>query len=225
MRIALLSFGRDDADAISASLTSIGHVCVQCAGTRDLQEPREGFALAVLNLQSSTGVETLRSIRDQRAELPVLLVASRDEERVGVLIDALEAGANDYLVKPLRRGELATRVQVLLKRSYPQQADEQIRFGRFGFEPHMHRITRDDDTISVTQKEFELALLFFRHLDRPLSRTYIKEAIWSGEMDVPSRTLDTHVSRVRSKLGLRPENGFRLAPVYSYGYRLQQLST
>lgn len=223
MRIALLNFSRDDAEAISASLAPIGHVCVQCTVPRELQETHDGYAMLVVNLPSSLAMVTLRSARDQRPDLPVLLIANRDGEEA--IINALEAGANDYLVKPLRRGELATRVQVLLKRAYPQQAEEQIRFGRFGFEPGAHRITRDDETVSVTHKEFELALLFFRHLDRPLSRAYIKEAIWSNEMDIPSRTLDTHVSRVRSKLGLRPENGFRLAPVYSYGYRLQQLSS
>jgi DNA-binding response OmpR family regulator len=77
--------------------------------------------------------------------------------------------------------------------------------------------------IEVTQKEFDLALLLFQNLGRPLSRAYILEAIWSRERDVPSRTMDTHVSRVRNKLQLKPENGFRLTPVYSYGYRLEQL--
>ena len=75
----------------------------------------------------------------------------------------------------------------------------------------------------MTQKEFSLALLFFRNIGRPLSRAYIHESVWVRENDVPSRTMDTHVSRVRNKLHLRPENGFRLVPVYSYGYRLEKL--
>jgi DNA-binding response OmpR family regulator len=79
-------------------------------------------------------------------------------------------------------------------------------------------------TVNLTQKEFDLALLFFRHLGRPLSRAFIRESIWMQEADVPSRTVDTHVSRVRSKLRLRPENGFRLLPVYNFGYRLEQIN-
>jgi DNA-binding response OmpR family regulator len=77
--------------------------------------------------------------------------------------------------------------------------------------------------IELTQKEFDLALLFFRHLGRPLSRAFIHESVWSREVELISRTMDTHVSRVRNKLQLRPENGYRLAPVYSYGYRLEQV--
>ena len=59
--------------------------------------------------------------------------------------------------------------------------------------------------------------------DRALSRSHILEAVWGRNPDLPTRTLDMHVSRVRTKLRLRPEHGFRLAPVYSYGYRLERL--
>ena len=65
--------------------------------------------------------------------------------------------------------------------------------------------------MSVTQKEFELALLLFRGLGKPLSRAHIIETIWKQTADIPSRTMDTHVSGVRTKLGLRPENGYRLS--------------
>jgi DNA-binding response OmpR family regulator len=85
------------------------------------------------------------------------------------------------------------------------------------------RLMLDGQSIEVTHKEFALALLLFRHLGRPLSRAYIMEAVWSDDAGLSSRTLDTHISRVRSKLRLRPEQGFRLAPVYSYGYQLEQL--
>jgi DNA-binding response OmpR family regulator len=76
----------------------------------------------------------------------------------------------------------------------------------------------------MTQKEFRLALLFFRHLDRPLSRAFILESVWPDQAELSSRSIDTHVSRVRSKLNLQPARGFRLVPVYSYGYRLEQIN-
>lgn len=168
--------------------------------------------------------QVLHTVRDRMLpNAPLLVLANRSSQ--DDIIAALAAGANDYLIKPIRRSEFLTRVQIALKRAYPEtQTIEQLRFGTYTFEPTTSRVTKGGSAIEVTQKEFELALLLFHHLGRPLSRAYILDAIWSRDTDVPSRTIDTHVSRVRSKLELRPENGFRLAPVYSYGYRLEQLA-
>ena len=77
----------------------------------------------------------------------------------------------------------------------------------------------------MTHKEFDLALLLFRNLGKPLSRLHIQESVWGHETDLPSRTMDTHVSRVRSKLSLRPELGFRLDPVYGFGYKLETIDS
>jgi DNA-binding response OmpR family regulator len=140
------------------------------------------------------------------------------------IVAGLDAGADDYMIKPLRRGELVARVQALLRRAYPaQNGAEQLQFGQYLFETRPGRLLMEGTVLDVTQKEFALALLFFRNIGRPLSRAYIHEAVWVKESAVPSRTMDTHVSRVRNKLALKPENGYRLVPVYSYGYRLEKL--
>jgi DNA-binding response OmpR family regulator len=68
-----------------------------------------------------------------------------------------------------------------------------------------------------------VALTLFRNLNRALSRSYLLDTIWGSDPDLSSRTLDMHISRVRSKLNLRPDAGFRLTPVYSYGYRLERI--
>ena len=96
-------------------------------------------------------------------------------------------------------------------------------FGHHEFLMGRSQVEVEGRLVTLTQKEFELALLFFRHLGRPLSRAYIHETVWSRDAELSSRTLDTHVSRVRNKLGLKPEAGYRLAPVYSFGYRLEQI--
>lgn len=227
MRIAVLDDRRSQSDVVCQVLTAAGHGCHAFDNGKDIVSHlrREGVEMLIIDWQVAGlgGAEVLRWAREKLVpNLPVLLMTSLSGSND--IVAGLTAGANDYLVKPIRRGELVARVQALLQRAYPSQtAIEQIVFGRYVFESRQARLFISGALIDVTQKEFDLALLFFSNLGRPLSRAYILEAVWSRDGEIPSRTMDTHVSRVRSKLQLRPENGFRLAPVYSYGYQLEQL--
>lgn len=227
MRIALLDDDVHQSVLVRKILSAAGHACLAFAhGCDMLQQLRhEDCDMLILNWQGADqgNLEVLRWAREKIPHpLPALIMIDSASEND--ILAALAAGADDYLCTPVRRSELASRIQVLLRRTYPHQnAAEQFRFGRYTFETSSGQLRFDDAPIALTQKEFTLALLFFRNLDRPLSRATILEAVWSRHIDIPSRTMDTHVSRVRSKLQLRPENGFRLAPVYSYGYRLEQV--
>jgi DNA-binding response OmpR family regulator len=227
MRIAVLDDDRSQTDLVCQVLTAAGHICHPFLSGKEMlnQLRRELYDMLVIDWQvpDLSGAEVLRWARDKLPPtLPVLFMTSRSGE--DDIVAGLAAGADDYMIKPIRRGELVARVQALLRRAYPSQnAVEEIQFGDYIFESRIGRLVIAGTQIDVTQKEFDLALLFFRNLGRPLSRAYILEAVWARDVEVPSRTMDTHVSRVRSKLQLRPENGFRLAPVYSYGYRLEQI--
>lgn len=229
MRIAVLDDDRSQVELVCQVLTAAGHTCHPFQSGKEMlsQLRRESFDMLILDWQvpDMSGPEVLQWVREKLpAVLPVLFMTSRSGE--DDIVAGLAAGADDYMIKPIRRGELVARVQALLRRAYPSQNPvEQIQFGDYVFEARTGRLTVSGNSIDVTQKEFDLALLFFRNLGRPLSRAYILEAVWARDVEVPSRTMDTHVSRVRSKLQLRPENGFRLAPVYSYGYRLEQISS
>ena len=227
MRIALFDTDAVQAQLICEVLTGAGHRCRHLrAGERFPDRAEEdGVDLLILHLDAKhEGARQALHLVDElpAPQLPILFIASRtDHDSLGAL---LGEGVRDYMLKPLRQAELPVRVQVLLRRAYPEQAaPEPLRFGDYLFDVGRTRASLAGQPIVLTHKEFELALLFFRHLGRPLSRAYIRETVWPREAEVPSRTLDTHVSRVRNKLQLRPENGFRLAPVYSYGYQLEQL--
>ncbi|AEK63733.1 MAG: response regulator transcription factor [Collimonas sp.] len=228
MRIAVLDDDPSQTDLVCQVLTSSGHICHPFQSGKEIlnQLRRESYDMLVLDWQvpDLSGPEVLRWVRDKLPKtIPVLFITSRSGE--DDIVEGLAAGADDYMIKPIRRSELVARVQALLRRAYPiQNSSEQIVFNDYLFETRSGRLTLAGKPIEITQKEFDLALLFFRNLGRPLSRAYILEAVWSRDVDIPSRTMDTHVSRVRSKLQLRPENGYRLAPVYSYGYRLEQLT-
>jgi DNA-binding response OmpR family regulator len=229
MRIAVLDNDRSQADLICQVLGSAGHACQSFDNGKDLlsQLRKDNYDMLILDWQVAdlTGVEVMRRAKEKMpANTPVMFLTSSSAE--DDIVAGIGAGADDYMIKPLRRGELVARVQALLRRAYPaQNGAEQLQFGPYIFETRPGRLLMDGVVIEVTHKEFYLALLFFRNIGRPLSRAYIHEAVWVRETAVPSRTMDTHVSRVRNKLHLRPENGFRLVPVYSYGYRLEKLGT
>ena len=205
MRIAVLDDDVAQADLVCQSLAVDGHDCHAFAEGRALVKHlrRQTFDLLVLdwNVPDMSGEEVLHWVRQSLSDrLPVLFMTSRSRETD--IASMLNKGADDYVVKPVASGVLLARVRSLLRRAYQlnQMATKEI-FGEF---------------------EFELALLLFRHLSQPLSRAHILEAIWRQDVDIPSRTMDTHVSMLRAKLGLRPEHGYRLTPIYGYGYRLER---
>lgn len=227
MKIAVLEQDRPQADLICQVLSAAGHSCQTYESARELlahlRKDSADMLVMDWNVPDMEGAEVLRRAKEKLASTAptMFLVGANAEDDI---IAGVTAGADDYLVKPVRRGELVARVSALLRRAYPSQnSAEQLQFGPYTFETRPGRLLRDGSVIDVTQKEFSLALLFFRNIGRPLSRAYIHESVWVRDNDVPSRTMDTHVSRVRNKLHLRPENGFRLVPVYSYGYRLEKL--
>lgn len=227
MRIAVLDNDRSQADLISQVLTGAGHACQAFDSGKDLLGVlrKDSFDMLILDWQVAdlSGAEVVRRAKEKLpSHAPMMFVTGNSDE--DDIVAGIGAGADDYMIKPLRRGELLARVQALLRRAYPSQnGAEQLQFGQYVFETRPGRLLMDGSVIDVTHKEFYLALLFFRNIGRPLSRAYIHEAVWIRETAVPSRTMDTHVSRVRNKLQLRPENGFRLVPVYSYGYRLEKM--
>ncbi|AXA93129.1 response regulator transcription factor [Massilia sp. YMA4] len=227
MKIVVLDNDRSQSDLICQVLTSAGHVCHGFQTGKDLlsQLRKEEYDMLIFDWQVSDmgGAELMRKAREKLNEkAPVLFMTTSSGE--DDIVAGLDAGADDYMIKPLRRSEMVARVQALLRRAFPtQNGAEQLQFGQYVFETRPGRLLMDGNVLDVTHKEFYLALLFFRNIGRPLSRAYIHEAVWIRETDVPSRTMDTHVSRVRNKLQLKPENGFRLVPVYSYGYRLEKL--
>lgn len=226
MRVALLDHDPQHRKALESLLKASGH---QAAGFGRHEALRVHLASEQADLLllhwpgDAEGAPLLDNLHEQWPELPLLLICSRvpgDAAR-----GRLATWPADVLLKPLRRNELLLRVQLLMGRYRPGRLHgEVIVFDHHEFLIGRSQVAVQGRAVALTQKEFELALLFFRHLGRPLSRAYIHETVWSGDAELSSRTLDTHVSRVRNKLSLRPESGYRLLPVYSFGYRLEQIT-
>ena len=187
---------------------------------------QQGFDLLLLdwNLPEMSGLEVLEWVRHNvREHLPVLFLTTREEEKH--VVAALEAGADDYISKPARPKELVARIRSLARRS-GLAAPERDSLDIDGY--HLDRktaaITMKGENVPLTRREFELAWMLFDNRDKVLSREYLLRNIWNVSSAVKTRTVDTHISRVRSKLNLRPENGWQLSSVYHYGYRLEQVA-
>ncbi len=141
------------------------------------------------------------------------------------IVVGLQAGADDYMQKPVREGELVARVQALIRRMNPiVPSSEPFSFGPYAIDPIASTISLRGEDIVLAPKEFDLALLLFRNPGRLFSRDVLSTAVWNREIPATSRTLDTHLSNIRRKLNLRPENGVRLNASYALGYRLESFN-
>lgn len=228
MKIASLEDDLDQARRIQQVLTSAGYTCTSYQQSGDLLAAlrTEHFDLVLLDWQlpDMDGDDVLRWLRANiGARIPVIFLTNRSSE--DDLVEGLRAGADDYIVKPLRPLELVARVAALLRRSQmAQPANDAFEVARYRIEPAARAISLDGAAVSLAPKEFELALLFFRNVGRLMSRDVLAECVWNREIPATSRTLDTHLSNIRQKLQLRPEQGVRLTSSYALGYRLELIS-
>lgn len=226
MRLAALDDDASQLDLIQSVVRAMGHEC-HCfeSGEALLHElRRDSFDLLILDweLPDLDGPAVTRWVRSQRdPSLPILFLTNRCTERD--IVEGLGCGADDYMVKPLRVHELKARVNALLRRAYPPASDAELRCGAYRIDAGARTLSWGDEAIELKHKEFDLARCLFANPGRLLSRAYLTETVWGRAVEVPSRSLDTHISTLRSKLQLRPERGFRLASVYGQGYRLEAL--
>ncbi|MEO8060307.1 MAG: response regulator transcription factor [Burkholderiales bacterium] len=227
MRVAALHDDSTQHQISQQALVDLGHDCFPFDSSVALLRAlrHESFDLLLIDwlLPDFSGLEVLRWARVQlKQRVPVLFVTEgRNEADV---IEGLAAGADDFMFKPVRLEELGARINALLRRSYHRQQDAALVFGRYTLDAAARRVLVGSATVELKQKEFDLALFLFQNIGRLLSREHLMQAVWGLSASAPSRSLDTHVSRVRTKLALAPDKGFRLAAIYGVGYRLEAVS-
>lgn len=229
-RIAVLEDDPDQAEIISLWLNDAGysvHCFLDSAGFMRAVR-RDSFDLYVLDwiVPELSGFEVLRKLRrEMNDNTPVIVATVKDKEQS--IVKALEAGADDYLVKPARRAEMLARVAAILRRvGTGISLENQFDVSPYVLDAGKQVATLNGEEIKLTNREFGLAVLLFRNSGKLLSRGHILEAIWGiDSSNVSTRTVDTHVSRLRKKLKLNDDNGWKLTSVYQHGYRIEREST
>jgi len=223
MRIAVLDDDRLQLEMVERVTREMGHNChLYETGQACLQDlRRETFDMLIVDweLPDTSGPEVIRWAREHLdATLPILFITHRSEE--SDIVEGLQCGADDFMVKPLRVAELKARIHALIRRAYPQCTDDVQTFGPYTFTRSALSVTFGNKEVTLTYREFALAILLFQNAGRLMSRDHLREAVWGQNAEVLSRSLDTHVSRLRQVLQLRPGNAYSIAAVYGLGYRL-----
>ena len=228
MRIAVLEDDIDQARLVEVWLTDAGHSCYTYqSGSQIVQSlNKESFDVIILDWEvpDMSGIDVLRWARENLDwHSPILFVTQRDQEEDVIM--ALEAGADDYMAKPIKRGEMLARIGAISRRNNPHGNDEKtLEFPPYLLDLKKRYVYCHGEEIELTQKEYELTLFIFRNIGRVLSRGYILERVWGKNPDINTRTVDTHVSRLRHKLNINENNGWKLTSVYQHGYRLEPVS-
>jgi two-component system phosphate regulon response regulator PhoB len=185
------------------------------------ERPTPDLVLLDLMLPDISGNEVCRQLRsdDSLRRVPVIMLTAKDAEIDRVV--GFEVGADDYVTKPFSVRELLLRVRAVLRRasdSLPPTAAKMVDFGRLKLAPDAHQLWVDGQEIVLTALEFRLLTTLLERRGRVQTRTTLLEDVWGIHADITTRTVDTHVKRLREKLGAA---GDYVETIRGVGYRLR----
>ncbi len=227
VRIAVLEDDQEQSALLNEWLTGAGHVVTVYGDSPQFlrQALRETYDLIMLDwmLPQMSGIEVLKRVRQSgKNYTPVIFITARDSE--ADVVEALDAGADDYMSKPVRYRELLARVAALARRADGgRPATDLPECAPYEFDTQKKCVRIGGEEVELTHREFDLALFMFRRAGRVVSRGHILESIWGMHgTEINTRTVDTHMSRLRKKLHINEDNGWRLSAIYQHGYRLER---
>ena len=209
---------------VKYNLEKAGFDCTVTISGEDALEAlhRESIDLIILDimLPKIDGFETCRHIKQDKklSGIPIIMLTAKGEEVDKVV--GFELGADDYVVKPFSPRELILRVKAILKRGKPKEEEKDIlSVDKLTIDIPRHKVTVDKKEIKLTQLEFKLLVALIKRRGRVQSRDALLEDVWDIASDVTTRTIDTHIKRLREKLG---KIGKLIETVRGIGYRFNE---
>jgi two-component system phosphate regulon response regulator PhoB len=193
-------------DVLDYNLRQAGHDVVLAGrggdGLKAARAEHPDLVLLDLMLPDKPGTDVCRELRADAATkgIPIMMLTARGEEIDRVV--GFELGADDYVTKPFSMRELLLRVQAVLRRGRPEVEDVPVvRFGRLRIDKAAHRVWVDDKEVELTALELKLLVMLHERKNRVQTRETLLEDVWGMASDITTRTVDTHVKRLREKLG------------------------
>ncbi len=216
LKILIVEDDRAISNLVYQSLAGEGYDCT-CAydgkqGADCIEESRFDLVLLDIMLPEIDGYELLEYIRPMG--IPVIFLTAKAE--VKDRIKGLKLGADDYLTKPFQIGELLARVEAVLRRA--GKREKELRFLNVRVDLEARQVWKEDRQIELTNKEFDLLTVLIQNKNVALYREWLYEKVWEEPFTGETRTLDSHIQRIRKKLGWDSQ----IRTVFRIGYRLEE---
>jgi DNA-binding response OmpR family regulator len=223
--VAILEDDQPQAELLSGWLVEAGYSVFHCAsGDRSLtrlENSPPDMLILDWQLPDCEGIDILDFVRQKlKFKGPVILATAKDSE--DDIARGLSTGADDYIIKPLRRAELLARLAALWRRRGSEEP-EKLKLGPVELDLANRRAFLDGVEVKLTPTEFQLAACVFANTGKLLSREFLLREVWGVDAQLDTRTVDMHISRIRKLLKIGPKMGFCLKTVYRHGYRLEAL--
>lgn len=223
MNVLVIEDDVEVGDYISGELNRIGYslaVALNLAAARD-QLAAVTYDVVVLDrmLPDGEGLSFIEEMRGRGNDMPVLVLSALGD--VNHRVEGLQAGGDDYLVKPFDISELAARIEVLFRRAQQASSPTEFHLGALKIDLITHQVTREGREIRLQPREFKLLEYLARHAGKVVTRAMLLEAVWGLNFDPQTNVVDVHISRLRNKLDAEYSQPL-LHTVRGEGYRLAE---
>jgi two-component system phosphate regulon response regulator PhoB len=223
-RVLIVEDEKDVVDLLTLNLRKAGGFTISsvsdgAAGLNKVREEKPDFVILDLMLPKMQGLEVCKILKSELAtrHIPILMLTARAEEIDRIV--GLEFGADDYVTKPFSPREVVLRIKAILRRGAAEQSEQPLTAGSIMIDPARHKVRAGNRDVDLTSIEFRLLRMLMQRRGRVQERDRLLNEVWGYESVIDTRTVDTHVRRLREKLG---KAGDEIETVRGFGYRFRE---